>query len=144
MLLVAHRELFDRAVGDWTTLRRRWLEGRVAAGLGEDGAAEELFVAVRRGFLERGEGFNAALVSLDLAALYAATGRAAEVRRLAAEMGTVFASRHVGREAVAALALFQQAVAAETIDREVIQALRRQLQHSRFAVTARGDLQLPS
>lgn len=144
MVLVAHRELFDRAAGDWTLLRRRWLEGRVAAGLGEEPQAEEMLAAVRKGFLDRGEGLNAALVTLDLAALHAAAGRAGEVRRLAAEMGAVFASRDVGREAVAALALFQQAVAAERIDREVIRALRRQLQSSRFEPTLRDDQQIPS
>jgi tetratricopeptide (TPR) repeat protein len=144
MVLVAHRELFDRAAGDWTLLRRRWLEGRVAAGLGEERRAEEKLSAVRQGFLDRGEGLNAALVSLDLAALYAAAGRAAEVRRLASEMGAVFAARDVGREAVAALAMFQQAVAAERVDREVIRALRRQLQRSRFEASLSDDRQLPS
>ncbi|HMB54521.1 MAG TPA: hypothetical protein VKU40_14485, partial [Thermoanaerobaculia bacterium] len=144
MVLVAHRDLFDRAAGDWTLLRRRWLEGRVAAGLGEERQAEEMLAAVRKGFLDRGEGLNAALVTLDLAALHAAAGRAGEVRRLATEMGAVFASRDVGREAVAALALFQQAVAAERIDREVIRALRRQLQRSRFEPTLRDDQQIPS
>ena len=46
------------------------------------------------------------VASLDLAALYAAQGRTAEVRRLAEEMLPVFTSRRIHREALAALIVF--------------------------------------
>ena len=142
-VLAAHEALFDGARDEWTTLRRRWLEGRIAAGFGDEEAAEAALSAVRRGFLDRGEGLNAALVSLDLAAVHAAAGRGSQLRRLAAEMGAVFAARDVGREAVAALALFQRSVAAENVDREVIRALRRQLQRARFPAATPAERQLP-
>ena len=63
-----------------TSLRRRWIEGRLAAGLGRFDEAEAAFRETRQGFIERGIGYDAALASLDLAALYASRGSLAEVK----------------------------------------------------------------
>jgi len=142
-LVEDHRPLFGDAADRWTALRFVWLEGRIAAGLGETERAEADLEQARLGYLERGEGLNAALVSLDLAAVHAAAGRHAEVSRLAAALGPVFAARDVGREATAALVLFQQAAAAENVGAEMIRALRRQLERVRLQPAARLNV-LPS
>lgn len=98
-----------------TRLRLRWIEGKVAAGLGRLDEAEAAFLETRRGFIEHGIGYDAALVSLDLALLYAEADRTADVRRLAGEMLPIFRSRDVHREALAALLVFQQAAISEAL-----------------------------
>lgn len=95
-------------------LRLRWLEGRLE--LARSGpAGEEILTEVRREFLGRGLGYEAAQVSLELAVLYAEQGRTADQRRLAEEMVPLFAARGVHPEAQAALALYCDAARAEAV-----------------------------
>lgn len=109
--LESFRSSYAEFPNAWTGLRLRWLEGRIAAGLGRLDEAEERLRAVRESFVEQGLGYDASMVTLDLAALYLGQeGRGAEVRKLAAEMLPVFLSQDVHRQALAALAAFQQAV----------------------------------
>jgi len=96
-------------------VRLRWAEGRIDLGLGRRGPAEAAFREVQREFFERRMGFDAALVSLDLAVLYAAEGCIAEIKQLAVEIMPVFESREVHREAIAALIMFQQAAEEERL-----------------------------
>jgi tetratricopeptide (TPR) repeat protein len=84
---------------DW--LRLGWTEANIARGLGRLGEAEERYRAVQQDFLELRKGLDAALVSFDLASLLWEQGRTEELKRLAAEVLTVFESREVHREAVA-------------------------------------------
>jgi tetratricopeptide (TPR) repeat protein len=95
-------------------VRIRWAEGRIALGLGRPDEAEEAFREIQREFLARGMGYDAALVSLDLAILYARERRTAELKRLATEMAPIFESRDVHREAMAALLMFRNAPASST------------------------------
>ncbi|HEX3526143.1 MAG TPA: hypothetical protein VH988_03675 [Thermoanaerobaculia bacterium] len=79
--------------------------------------------------MAEGIGYDAAMVSLDLAVLYLRWGRTAEVRRVAEEMLPIFASQDVDPEALAALALFQEAARQEqlTVEKaiEVMDYLRK-------------------
>jgi len=93
----------------WTALRLAWLDGRIAVRLGRRDLAETTLGEVQRGFLAAGYGYEASLVALDLAHLYLEEGRNAEVRTLAAGMLDVFLSQDIHRQALAALAAFQQA-----------------------------------
>ena len=95
----------------WTALRLAWLDGRIAGGLGRLDEAESVLREVQRRFLAEGHGYDAALVTLDLARLYLEKGRTAEVRVLAEELLDLFLSQDIHRQALAALAVFQQAVA---------------------------------
>ena len=108
-----------------------WLEGTLAAELGRHAEAEAKLRAARDAFVDEGIGYNAALISLDLAALYLQTGRSDEVRRLAAEMLPIFESRDVHREAVAALVLFQKAAAAEGATTAMVRDLAAYLRKAR-------------
>lgn len=112
-------------------LRLTWAEARIAAGRGDATRAERLLADVRRGFIDRGLGYDAALVSLELAALLSREGRIQELKTLAGELLPVFQSRDVHREALAALALFQQAAARETATVEMIQSLAEYLGKAR-------------
>ncbi len=108
------RPLYRDFVDAWTQNRRKWLKGKIDHGLGRLAAAESLFRAARDGFMTEGIPYDTALVSLDLARLYAEQGRTAELKSLAGELVPLFASRHIHREALAALALLRQALATET------------------------------
>lgn len=95
--------------------RRLWVKGRIARGLGQDDSAESLFIAAREGFLAEGTPYEAALVSLELAILYAEQDRTAELKRLSAEMLSIFTSRQIHREALAALIFLKQSIDAERL-----------------------------
>ncbi len=111
-------------------LRTRWLTARVRAGLGRE-EARSGFEEVRREFTERGLGYDTALVSLDLAILHLEAGRTREVRALAAEMLSLFTAHGIGREALAALTLFCEAAASDTLTVEVARGVLASLERSR-------------
>lgn len=132
----AYREarLLYRSFPDaWTQNRRKWVEGRIARGLGQPEKAEALFLAARDGFLEEGIPYDTALVSLEIALLYAGQGRTAELKRLAAEMVPIFASRQIHREALAALAFFQRAAEAERAGVTAVERIAEYLRKARYA-----------
>jgi tetratricopeptide (TPR) repeat protein len=102
------------AEGDRLALiKMRWLEGRIAAGLGETARAEKAFLEVHRGFGKAGLSYHVALVSLDLAGLWLQAGRTAEVRELLEGIVGTFRARRIGREALAALMLFKESLEAD-------------------------------
>jgi hypothetical protein len=110
-------------------IRLRWTEGKIALGLGREAQGQEHFREVRQGFMERGMGYDAALISLDLAALYAREHRTAELKRLAAELAPIFESRDVHREAMAALLMFRNACEEERMTVELATQLALELRH---------------
>ena len=112
-LLGKARPFYQQFPHPWALNPRKWVEGKIARGLGQQRQAETLFVAARNGFLAEGAAYDTALVSLDLASLYAEQGRMAELKRVAEEMVPIFSSRQIHREALAALSYWRQAVEAE-------------------------------
>jgi tetratricopeptide (TPR) repeat protein len=100
--------------------RRKWLKAKIARGLGQHDTAEALFIEARGGFIAEGIPYETAVVSLELATLYAEQGRTAELKRLAEEIVPFFASRHIHREAIAALVFLKQAVEAEQVSLEIV------------------------
>jgi tetratricopeptide (TPR) repeat protein len=121
-LAAAHGGMLDR-------LRLRWVEGRVAAGLGEHERARQLLGSIRQTFLAEGNPYEAALATLDLVVPYLEEGNTAEVSVLADEMVAIFRAHNVPREALAAVLLFQEAahrqVATAELAREVAASLSR-------------------
>lgn len=116
----------------WTQNRRKWVKGKIARGLGQQDQAESLFKAARDGFIAEGIPYDTALVSLELATLYAGQGRMADLERLAGEMVPIFSSLHIHREALAALAYLKAAVEAERASVELVTgvaAYLRKAQH---------------
>lgn len=111
-------------------LRFRWLEGVILQGLGHDARAEAAFLEVRKGFVDEELGYDAALVSLNLASLYARQGRLSELKRLTLEMVPIFESREVHREALTALLLFQKAVEMETVTVRMVEEVATYLRRS--------------
>lgn len=114
-------------------VRLRWVEARIAAGLGEDDDARAAFREARQGFLDQGIAYDAALVSLEFAVVLLQTGRTEEVRELAREMIPIFQAQEIHREALAALAVFQAAAA---LDQATVELARDVVA---FLVRARYD-----
>jgi len=123
--------LLDRYEGTELERKRwRWIEAHIAQGRKEVDSAESIFREVRTWFLDQGLSFDAALVSLDLAVLYAELDREEELQELASEILPLFHAQGVEREALASLLLFQQALERKTLTvgllREVRELARRQ------------------
>lgn len=122
------------AIGNGLDLvRLRWLEGRVAAGLGNIEEAVATFVRVQEDFTVRGIGFEAALVSLELAALYLEGGRTEDVRSLSQRMLWIFQAQKVDREILAALRLFCEAAERSTVSLELTRKLIAFLHRSQYS-----------
>ena len=114
------RPLYRSFPDAWTQNRRKWVKGKILRGLGQADQAESLFLAAREGFISEGIPYDTALVSLELATLYAEQGRTADLKRLAEEMVPIFSSLNIHREALAALAYLKQAAEAERASLEVV------------------------
>jgi tetratricopeptide (TPR) repeat protein len=113
-------------------LRVRWVEGILAGKLGRTTDAMAAFGEVRDGFVGLAMPYDAALATMELAALHAAEGgRAAEVKALAAQAGPIFAAEEVHEEARKAFAVFQRAAAEERVTVELARALAAYLQRAR-------------
>jgi len=125
------RDLLSRIGKPLDLVRLRWTEGRIAVGLGNRDLAETAFREVQHEFFERHMAYDAALVSMELAILYANEGRAQELKQLAAELMPIFESRDVHREAMAALLMFQQAAEEERLTVQLAENLAASLRRDR-------------
>ncbi|HKH49398.1 MAG TPA: hypothetical protein VKM72_32415 [Thermoanaerobaculia bacterium] len=119
---------FPESVGH----RSEWLTGRIAFGLRQDEEAEALFIKARAGFLAEDAPYEAALISLELSALYVLQGRTREMKQIAAEMVPFFSSRQIHQEAAAALAYWKHAVDTETAGIDLATRLVAFLKRSRY------------
>jgi tetratricopeptide (TPR) repeat protein len=130
LLPQAHAYLL-KAGGELNRVRLLWTEGRVAAGLGklEDGIA--LLARVRGEFASRNMAYDVALVSLEIAILYAGQGRTDQVKTLARHMTPIFQAHAIHREALAALTLFRQAAEREQVTQDLARELLSYLRKAR-------------
>jgi tetratricopeptide (TPR) repeat protein len=123
------------AHADWLDLvKLHRLEGEIAAGLGDLETAEATFQQIREELENAGLGYQAALVSLDLAGVWLQQSRTAEVRRLASDVVSSFRALGVEREALSALHLLQEALERDQATLEVLRlvgGILRRLQNER-------------
>lgn len=118
------QDLVTRLGGRRDQARVRWIEGRIAYELGNLEAARTAFEQARRAFASLGRPCDFALVMLDLALLGRDQGRWREVRSLAAEVVALFERKHVLREALASVILFQEAAAEEAVTGDLVRRLQ--------------------
>jgi len=135
----ASRSLYRSFPDAWSQNRRKWVKGKIARGLGQADQAESLFLAARDGFVGEGIPYDTALVSLELATLYAEQGRPGDLKRLAREMVPIFSSLNIHREALAALAYLQQAAEAERATFEVVSGVAAYLRRAQYDPALRFD-----
>lgn len=130
-LLPAVIDLSRKCGGEVDLIRLRWIEGRVAAGLGnwEEGVAT--LRKVRGELASRHLTYDTTLVSLELAVLYSEQGRAEEVKTLARHMVPIFRARNVDPEVLEALSLFRQAAERERVSAELAQRMLAYLRKAR-------------
>ena len=128
----ATRSLYRSFPDAWTQNRRKWVKGKIARGLGQADQAESLLLAARDGFIQEGIPYDTALISLEIATLYAEQGRRADLRRLAEQMVPIFSSLNIHREALAALACLKQAAETNRVTIDLlasVAAYLRRAQH---------------
>ncbi len=101
----------------------RWVEGRVAKGLGRTALAEEHFLAAHTGFAAIGEASHGGMVALELALIYCRQGRPQAVS-YAAEAIPILDGFKIRSEAVAARRLLAEAVARERVTPEILRKVR--------------------
>lgn len=98
-------------------LRFDWLRGRLEHDLGAAAPAAERLERVRQSYQALGVPYENALVSLDLATIYADLGRRRELAALAAASTPVFRRLGIGREHLASLAVLAQVGAGDATAR---------------------------
>jgi tetratricopeptide (TPR) repeat protein len=105
-------------------LRLRWVEGQIHAGLGRLAKAENAFREVRKGFQDHDLEYVAALVGLDLAAVWLREGKEREVHALASQMLTTFELVGVQEEAFKAMRLLQTSCEKRTVTLQIVEGVR--------------------
>jgi transcriptional regulator with XRE-family HTH domain len=131
-LLPKIREMAVAGRGELDLIRVVWLSGRIDAGFGRLCEARGAFDQVRRNFQTREMAYDYALATLERAELDLREGRNAEVRALAEEMRWIFKAQGIHREALAALALFRKAAAAEKATVELARRLVQFLYRAQY------------
>jgi transcriptional regulator with XRE-family HTH domain len=125
------RVLAHRLGNELDALRVVWLEARVAAGLGSVAEAVARFDRVRADFSRQRIAYDAAIVTLEVAELYAALGRTSDVKLLARRSAPTFRQQGVHREARRALDLFRAAADEERASLALIRSILAFLQRAR-------------
>jgi tetratricopeptide (TPR) repeat protein len=134
------RALYRDFPEPWVQNRRKWVRARILRGMGKPDLAESLYLAARDGFLEEGIPYDTALLSLELATLYAERGRTAGLKRLASEMLPIFTGLQIHREALAALTFLKQAIEAEQAGLDLIEAVSEYLRRAQFRPELRFEI----
>ena len=127
-LAVQSRKLFADYPEPLNQAKLVWLDGRIAAGFGQLGRAERCFQRARDVFLARKLPYTAAVVALDLAALWLERGRTAEARTLVSETIATFGVLRIEREAIMAVLLLSHAVREDRLTVAILQSAAADLQ----------------
>jgi transcriptional regulator with XRE-family HTH domain len=112
-------------------VRVRWLEGRVAAGLGRWQESAAALQEVLAAFTAGGHALDSALAMLELAAVHAEQGRSREAGELARQAASLCEAQGVRREALAAIELVRQAAAEERLSAELAWRVARSFERAR-------------
>jgi len=122
------RELFQEFEDPLIQLRATWREGKLLRDLGQLQTAEATLLRARKGYMKRKLAYEAALVSLDLAAVYVKLGLVDKVKRTVLETVPIFHALRVGLETLASLLQLQKVADQEQQALDLIQALSARLE----------------
>lgn len=130
--VVAESEALYRSFRDpRTRLRRRWLLGRIARAEGKYREGEAMFRETARGFEALGDGYDAALVLLELAELHYASGSNRKLRDLAVALSPLLNAEYLHQEAIAALLLVQRAIRDQIVTATLLRRARLYLDEAK-------------
>jgi hypothetical protein len=121
------RQLFSTYVERLDAVKTGWLEGRIAAAIGDDERAEQRFREARKSFEEIHLHYEVALVSLDTAALWLRQGRTAEITSLIEETVSILRARGIRREAIGMLLVVREACQQDRVTEAMLRAAAIQL-----------------
>jgi len=122
------RDLFQEFKDPLILLRATWREGKLLRDLGQLQTAEATLLRARKGYMERKLAYEAALVSLDLAAVYVKLGLVDKLKRTVLETVPIFHSLRVGLETLASLLQLQKVADQEQQALELIHALSARIE----------------
>jgi tetratricopeptide (TPR) repeat protein len=120
-LFVEARPLYRQERDPLIRVKELWVEGQIMSAQGHLEPAVRLLSAARAGLLAQGNRYEAGMVALDLAAVFAKLGRLDDMRALARETLQEMEAQGVRREGIAALILLIQAGTTEA----ALQLIRR-------------------
>jgi len=127
-LYAQSRALYAQYPGHLDHLKACWLEGRIAAAQGDDTAAEAAFREAQTGFADADLPYDAALASIELAAVWLRAGRTREIKGLVDEMVAIFRARNIRREAIGALLMLREACEREGATVALLRTVTTELQ----------------
>jgi tetratricopeptide (TPR) repeat protein len=122
------RELYKEFSDPLILLRAGWQEGQLLRDLGHLRAAEAALLRARAGFVERSLSYEAAVVSLDLAAIHVRLHQVEAVKQTVAATVPIFRALGVDREAIASLLQLQQVADQEQRALDLIRFLNARLE----------------
>lgn len=131
--LLQDMPMYSRHLESWPQLALvvDWLAGRIALGLGRQQEAEDLLKTAQRLGEQTGFTYDAAMVCLDLALLYAQEGRLDDLHTITAQTLPLLRSFDLHREARAALNFFEIAVRRQAATAAILAKLNLHLLHAR-------------
>jgi hypothetical protein len=131
-LLPAVRGLAAQNPNRLEVLRAHWIEGTLVVQTGQVEQGLVLLAAVRDEFVEQKILYDVALVTFEMSVYYLKQGNSQPVKRLAQQLARFFNGEGGHQEALAAVQLFYQAAAAETLTLQEAQRLFRFLKEARY------------
>jgi tetratricopeptide (TPR) repeat protein len=103
------RDLFAGYNDRLDAVKSTWLEGRIAAALGQVERADRKLSEARTSFQDAQMPYEVALVALDMAGLWLRTQRTAEIKHLIDHTITILRARKIRREAIGMLLVVREA-----------------------------------
>jgi tetratricopeptide (TPR) repeat protein len=122
------RDLYKEFSDPLLLLRTAWQEGHLLRDLGHLQAAEGALLRARTGFLKMDLMYEAAVVSLDLAAIYVKLRAVESCKQTVAETIPIFRALGVVRETFASLLQLQQVADQEQQALEIIRMLNARIE----------------
>ncbi len=117
------RPIYQQFPDKWTQLRLHWLEGRIAANIGDFAEAESIFSHLWDEFRARSLNHELVLVSIDLAEALVSRGNAPRALALIKDSYPILQTWRLHRYALAAWLVFEKAVAQGEV-REIFRRIR--------------------